>query len=72
MFVGSDGHADRVLAHHRNILAAARAAGVSRIVLLSSQDADQDSPFCYAPVHPDTEHELADSCEQPIVIGAGL
>ena len=50
MFIGSDGRADRVLAHHRNLLAAARSAGVHRIVLLSSKDVEADSPFCYAPV----------------------
>jgi NAD(P)H dehydrogenase (quinone) len=72
VFIGSDGRADRVLAHHRNLLAAARTAGVRRIVLLSSQDADADSAFCYAPVYADTERELLDSCAEPIVIRAGL
>ncbi len=72
VFIGSDGRADRVLAHHRNILAAARTAGVRRILLLSSQDADADSPFCYAPVYADTERELRESCAEPIVIRAGL
>lgn len=48
------------------------AAGVTRIVLLSSQDADPQSPFCYAPVYADTERELDDSCEEPIVLRAGL
>jgi NAD(P)H dehydrogenase (quinone) len=72
VFVGSDGRADRVLAHHRNILAAARGVGLRRVVLLSSQDADPDSPFCYAPVYADTERELAESCAEPVVIRAGL
>ena len=72
VFIGSDGRADRVLAHHRNLLASARSTGVRRIVLLSSQDADADSPFCYAPVYADTERELRNSCAEPIVLRAGL
>lgn len=72
VFIGRDGRADRVLAHHRNVLGSARSAGVRRIVLLSSQDADADSPFCYAPVYADTERELRDSCAEPVVIRAGL
>ncbi|HSK34056.1 MAG TPA: NAD(P)H-binding protein [Propionicimonas sp.] len=72
VFIGSDGRADRVLAHHRNVLAAARAAGVRRIVLLSSQDADAGSPFCYAPVYADTERELRDCCAEPVILRAGL
>ena len=72
VFIGSDGPAERVLAHHRNVLASARRAGVRRIVLLSSQDADADSPFCYAPVYSDTEREIADSCAEPVVLRAGL
>ena len=72
VFIGSDGRADRVLAHHRNLLASARTAGVRRIVLLSSQDADPDSPFCYAPVYADTERELRDSCAEPVILRAGL
>jgi NAD(P)H dehydrogenase (quinone) len=72
VFIGSDGRADRVLAHHHNILRAATGAGVRRIVLLSSQDADPDSPFCYAPVYADTEVQLAESCPEPVVLRAGL
>ncbi|HEY3548988.1 MAG TPA: NAD(P)H-binding protein [Propionicimonas sp.] len=72
VFIGSDGRADRVLAHHHNILRAASGAGVRRIVLLSSQDADPDSPFCYAPVYADTEVQLAESCAEPVVLRAGL
>lgn len=72
VFIGSDGKSDRVLAHHHNILRAARRAGVHRIVLLSSQDADAESPFCYAPVYADTEQDLRESCAEPVVIRAGL
>jgi len=72
VFIGSDGRADRVLAHHHNILRAAARAGVRRIVLLSSQDADAESPFCFAPVYADTELQLADSCPEPVVLRAGL
>jgi NAD(P)H dehydrogenase (quinone) len=45
---------------------------VHRIVLLSSQDADAGSPFCYAPVYADTERELRDSCAEPVILRAGL
>jgi NAD(P)H dehydrogenase (quinone) len=72
VFIGSDGRADRVLAHHHNILLAANGAGVRRIVLLSSQDADAGSPFCYAPVYADTEHRLGESCPEPVILRAGL
>lgn len=72
VFIGSDGRADRVLAHHRNVLTAAKGAGVRRIVLLSSQDAAADSPFCYAPVYADTERDLRGACAEPVVIRAGL
>jgi len=72
VFIGSDGRADRVLAHHHNILRAATSAGVRRIVLLSSQDANAESPFCYAPVYADTEVQLAESCPEPVVLRAGL
>jgi NAD(P)H dehydrogenase (quinone) len=72
VFIGSDGRADRVLAHHHNILRAANEAGVRRIVLLSSQDADAESPFCYAPVYADTERQLTDSCAEAVVLRAGL
>lgn len=72
VFIGSDGAADRMLVHHRNILEAATQAGVERIVLLSSQDADPDSPFCYAHTYAVTEAWLPASCPQPVVVRAGL
>ncbi len=72
VFVGGDGEADRVLGHHRNIIDAARSAGIERVVLLSSQDADPASPFCYAHTYAVTEEWLRSACPQPVVVRAGL
>jgi NAD(P)H dehydrogenase (quinone) len=72
VFIGSDGEADRVLLHHQHILKAAAASEVRRIVLLSSQDADEDSPFCYATSYSFTEEWLQATCAEPIVVRAGL
>ncbi len=72
VFIGSDGEADRVLVHHRNIVHAAGRAGVARVVLLGSQDADPASPFCYAHTYATTEEWLASACPEPLVVRAGL
>jgi len=72
VFVGSDGPTDVMLMHHHHILGAAMENGVRRIVLLSSQDADAASPFCYARVYALTESWTTASCAEPIIIRAGL
>ena len=72
VFIGSDGEADRVLVHHRNLVDAAGRAGVGRVVLLGSQDADPGSPFCYAHTYATTEEWLAAACREPLVVRAGL
>jgi NAD(P)H dehydrogenase (quinone) len=59
VLVSSDGESDRVLQHHLNVVGAAAAEGVGHVVLLSSVDADGDSPFCYARVNALTEAALA-------------
>ena len=61
VFVSSDGEATRVLAHHLNVVSAARDAGVGHIVALSSVDADIGSPFCYAVTNGYTEQAIRDS-----------
>jgi NAD(P)H dehydrogenase (quinone) len=61
IFVSSDGEATKVLAHHLNVIAAARECGVRHIVALSSVDADVDSPFCYAVTNALTEQAIRDS-----------
>jgi NAD(P)H dehydrogenase (quinone) len=61
VFVSSDGEATRVLAHHLNVVSAARECGVGHIVLLSGVDADTDSPFCYAVTNGFTEQAIRDS-----------
>ena len=59
VLVTSDGEADRVLQHHLNVVGATVAGPVKHVVLLSSVDADVDSPFCYARVNALTEAALA-------------
>ena len=72
VFIGSDGEADRMLAHHRNVIAATRRAGVRSVVFLGSQDADEDSPFCYAHTYATTERWLCEAFEDLVVVRAGL
>jgi NAD(P)H dehydrogenase (quinone) len=68
VFVSSDGEATRVLAHHLNVVSAARDCGVRHIVALSGVDADTDSPFCYAVTNGFTEQAIRDSgCGYSIV-----
>lgn len=61
VLVSSDGEGTRVLAHHLNLVAAARNGGVGHIVALSGIDADIDSPFCYAITNGLTEQAIRDS-----------
>jgi NAD(P)H dehydrogenase (quinone) len=61
VFVSSDGEAVNVMLHHQNVLRAATESGVSHVVLLSSVDADVDSPFCYAVTNGHTERLLLDT-----------
>jgi len=68
VFVSSDGEGTRVLAHHLNVVSAARDCGVGHIVALSGVDADTDSPFCYALTNGYTEQAIRDSgCGYSIV-----
>jgi NAD(P)H dehydrogenase (quinone) len=61
VFVSSDGAAAPMLVQHRNVLEAAVAAGVEHVVYLSILDLEAESPFCFAPVHRETEGMLRDS-----------
>src|SRR5918993_890532 len=61
VFISSDGEGTRVLAHHLNVVAAARACGVAHIVALSGVDADVDSPFCFAVTNGLTEQAIRES-----------
>jgi NAD(P)H dehydrogenase (quinone) len=72
VLIGSDGEADRMLAHHANIIRAARRAEVSRTVLLSSLDADPGSPFCYAHTYATTEGWAREALPGVAVLRAGL
>jgi NAD(P)H dehydrogenase (quinone) len=72
VFIGSDGEADRMLAHHANIIWAARSADVSRTILLSSLDADPGSPFCYAHTYATTEEWAREALPGVTILRAGL
>jgi NAD(P)H dehydrogenase (quinone) len=61
VLVSSDGPVADVIVHHRNVIRAAARRGVAHIVALSSLDAAQDSPFCYAVGYGYTEQLLAES-----------
>jgi NAD(P)H dehydrogenase (quinone) len=58
VFISSDGEGTRVLAHHLNVVSAARDCGVDHIVVLSGVDADVESPFCYAVTNGYTEQAI--------------
>lgn len=72
VFVSSDGKADVVLRHHRNVIEAARQAGVRRVVYLSSIESDLDSPFCYARTNAATEHQLFATFPDVHIVRTGL
>ncbi|MFN4277345.1 MAG: SDR family oxidoreductase [Ferrovibrio sp.] len=61
MLVSGDADNATRIAQHRNAIAAAKAAGVKRIVYTSYLDNDPASPFTFAAIHADTEQALRDS-----------
>lgn len=61
MLVSGDADNATRIAQHRNAIAAAKAAGVQRIVYTSYLDHDPASPFTFAAIHADTEQVLHDS-----------
>ena len=66
VFISSDGVAESVRRHHRNVVTAAVDTGVDHVVYTSIVDVDPDSRFYYASGHRETEALLAaagvDSC----------
>ena len=58
VFITSDGDATKVMLHHQNVITAAADNGIAHVVVLSSVDADVNSPFCYAVVNGYTERLL--------------
>ncbi len=60
-----------MLQHHLNLLVAAT-LNVSHVVLLSSVDADVDSPFCYARVNGLTEAMLTQDTLSATVVRASI
>ena len=61
-----------MLAHHANIIWAARNAGIGRTILLSSLDADPGSPFCYAHTYAATEQWTREALSGVTIVRAGL
>ena len=61
VLVSGDGPVAQVMAHHHNVIRAARAGGVGHVAALSGLDADPCSPFCYAVSYGYTERLLAGS-----------
>ncbi|GAB4002957.1 hypothetical protein GCM10029992_42800 [Glycomyces albus] len=49
VFVSSDGRAETMARHHRNVIAAAVGAGVGHVVYTSILDIEPDSRFYYSP-----------------------
>jgi len=72
VFIPSDGFAQSVLGHVRNVIEAAQEGGVRRVVLLSIVDVAADSPFYYAPVYRDAESRLAGSGLEWTILRCGL
>ncbi|MGH8876960.1 MAG: NAD(P)H-binding protein [Stackebrandtia sp.] len=61
VFVSSDGRAETMQRHHRNVIAAAKTAGVDYIVYTSILDIARQSRFYYSPGHQETEALLSAS-----------
>jgi NAD(P)H dehydrogenase (quinone) len=59
VFISSDGVAEIMLRHHHNVIDAAAAAGVDRVVYTGIIDTHPGSGFYSAPVHRATEAALA-------------
>lgn len=72
VFISSDGETAPMLVHHLNVLESAQAVGVQHVVYLSIVDVDPSSPFCFAPVHAETERRLVDSGISYVVLRAGM
>ncbi len=72
ILISSDGEARAVMQHHANAIAAAEAAGPSRIVFTSIVDVGAASPFYFAPVYRDAERRLAASSIRSTVVRCGL
>lgn len=70
--VSGDAPIDIRIAQHRNAIAAARRAGVKRIVYTSFVDTAEDSPFGFARIHADTERALAESGLDSTILRHGV
>jgi NAD(P)H dehydrogenase (quinone) len=61
MLISADGPNEARIAQHRNAIAAAKTAGVKRIVYTSYVITDPASPFDFVAIHHDTEAAIRDS-----------
>jgi hypothetical protein len=59
--VASDGDARDVLRHHANVIDAAAATGIKRVIFTSILDIEETSRFYYTPVYRDAERRLTES-----------
>lgn len=58
LIISGDAPVAQRIEQHRNAIAAAKTAGVARLVYTSYVDAEADSPFAFAAIHADTEAAL--------------
>jgi len=72
LFVASDGDGRDVLRHHANVIDAAAASGIRRVVFVGILDIDETSPFYYTPVYRDAERRLAESGLNRAILRCGL
>lgn len=72
VLVSSDGPSEKVMHHHLNLIDAAVAAQVDHLVVLSSEDADLESPFCYAVVNALTENAARETGLGLTIVRASL
>jgi len=61
LFVASDGDGRDVLRHHANVIDAAAATGIKRVIFTSILDIEETSRFYYTPVYRDAERRLTES-----------
>ena len=72
LFISSDGDARDVARHHANVIEAAAACRVERVVFTSIIDIDETSPFYFAPVYRDAERRLAERGLAATTLRCGL
>ncbi|HXV28810.1 MAG TPA: NAD(P)H-binding protein [Sinorhizobium sp.] len=72
VFIASDGDARAVMRHHANVIGAAAAAKVGRIIFTSIIDVDASSGFYFTPVYRNAERRLHASGTPWTILRCGL